>query len=110
MRGSVEAEVERLLARQLAPRLPRAPGELEFQLGRRLEIAEVRLRHRASVLGGVALKGAVDDLLVAGGSEDDLRDLLDQAASDLADVMSQSGGQAGTEAARLLADHARSRS
>ena len=109
MRVKVENEVARLLARQVAPRLPRSKGELEFELGRRLYIEELRLREEASVLGGIALKGDIDGLLLAGGSIADLRDRLDQAAGDLAGEMSRDRGSAGGEAARILAERARRR-
>jgi hypothetical protein len=104
---NVEHEVNRLLERRALPKLPRTTSELTLALGRGLTDPEHRLRNEASRMGGVMLASEMEDLLLSGASVEDLRAHLDQAADELMVKMQTESGSAGAEAARILADRAR---
>ena len=107
---SVEDEVNRLLSRQVIPRLPRTVPELSMALGRSMNREEMDLRRKASALGGVTLTGQIDDMLVAGADLEGMREVIEAFASDLAsDLTRKHGSAVGGEVARILSDRAEAR-
>jgi len=108
-----EEEVNRLLAQAAAPslRLPRSVAQLNGALmgsrGGGMNRQEMEAFRTASSLG-VAARLDFEDVLLAGGSMDEVNIILEDAAAEVtADLIERHGGSVGGEVARLLRERSR---